>query len=49
MEIDGDTKVTDIIDALSSMRFGRGLLTLKIDREARNYLVDALIARRGKG
>jgi len=38
----------DVIETLAQLRFRNGLLTIKLDRHARDYLVHALIARRGR-
>jgi hypothetical protein len=46
--LQGDMTPADLIDTLQGLRFRNGLLTIKIDKEARNFLVDALVARRGK-
>jgi hypothetical protein len=38
----------DFIEALGRLRFRRGLQTIRLDREARDFLVDTLVARYGK-
>jgi hypothetical protein len=35
----------DIIDTLQGLRFRNGLLTIRIDKEARDYIVRALRER----
>jgi hypothetical protein len=48
-ELSGDMTPGDLITVLGRMHFRNGLLTsIKIDKEARNFIVDALLARRGK-
>jgi hypothetical protein len=48
-EISGDDTPGDIVEVLSQMRFRSGTLLLRLDRATRDYLLDAVIARSGKG
>ena len=47
-EISADMKISDVIETLTQMRFRNGLKTVRLDKEARDFLVVALIARHGK-
>jgi hypothetical protein len=45
--LDGDFTPADIVDALRRMKFSaRGKVTICIDRYVRQYLIDAITARR---
>lgn len=46
--LDGDMRPSDFISTLERLRFRNGLLTIRIDREARDFILTALIARHGK-
>ena len=40
--LEGDMSKADLIYVLESLRFRNGLLTIKLDRDARDFLVRAL-------
>jgi hypothetical protein len=46
-QIDADMTPRDIADTLARLRFRNGLLTIALDRDARNYLLDAVRLRIG--
>jgi hypothetical protein len=46
-ELTADMTGTDIVFVLRDLRFSGGFRTIKLDRDARNYLLDSVLARIG--
>jgi hypothetical protein len=46
-ELTGDLKPNDLIYLLRTMRFRNGLLPVRLDRDVRNFIVDAIAHRGG--
>ena len=46
--LDGDMRPRDAIEALARLHFRHGMMVIQLDKEARDFLLDALISRYGK-
>jgi hypothetical protein len=47
-ELTADMTPADIAFVLRDLRFSGGFRTIKLDRDARNYLLDSVLARIGE-
>ena len=47
-ELSGDMTASDVIETLAQMRFRTGTLAVRLDKDARDFLLASVIARRGK-
>ena len=46
--LDGDMRPRDVIEAPARLHFRHGMMVIQLDKEARDFLLDALISRYGK-